>query len=311
MAGPLSPLRAYAGRNISPDRSVLDESPSAGISDTLAGLLSSMKESLRREGPLALLGPVGSMLTYSPEAEASVVKKMLQGIYRGYAGEKATSPIYYHGGDYVPGDKITKPLYMTRNPELAESYVWAKGGNLSKLSPQPRKTAPQSILDELAAEFVPGNAANDYTPASALDESLHGERAVGRLLHELGRPPRGYDSVRAFDVGFGSPGNTPSGEVMAMLPGSKVLPAPTDPVFASPQRSVAEYYAKKRAAQTGEAPHVEMLLVDPFAGKSYGHATADNQVTKARKLKPEDIEEVFKMYRKGGLARVKECNCGR
>ena len=66
-------------------------------------------------------------------------------------------------------------------------------------------------------------------------------------------------------------------------------------IFASPQRRVADYYAAKRAAQTGEAPGVEALLVDPFAGKQYGHAlpidrfNKDFVTTQARKLSPLDV----------------------
>jgi len=66
-------------------------------------------------------------------------------------------------------------------------------------------------------------------------------------------------------------------------------------IFASPQRRVADYYAAKRASQTGEAPGVEALLVDPFAGKQYGHAlpidrfNKDFVTTQARKLSPLDV----------------------
>jgi hypothetical protein len=82
-------------------------------------------------------------------------------------------------------------------------------------------------------------------------------------------------------------------------------PGASAELFATPQKRVADYYAQKRAAQTGEAPHAEMLLVDPFAGKQYGHATAGTgknppMVTKARKLKPEDVKERTQLYAEGG-----------
>ena len=66
-------------------------------------------------------------------------------------------------------------------------------------------------------------------------------------------------------------------------------------IFASPQKRVAEYYAKKRAAQTGMQPGVEAVQVDPFAGKQYGHALPIDQfnkdvvTTQARKLSPLDV----------------------
>jgi hypothetical protein len=80
-------------------------------------------------------------------------------------------------------------------------------------------------------------------------------------------------------------------------------------VFASPQRAVAEYYAKKRAAQTGLTPHAEMVLADPFAGVKYGHATAGtganpNLITQARKLTPEQIAARTQLYKKGGHVKM-------
>lgn len=66
-------------------------------------------------------------------------------------------------------------------------------------------------------------------------------------------------------------------------------------IFASPQRKVAEYYANKRAAQTGGEPGVEAVQVDPFAGKQYGHSlpidefNRDVVITQARKLSPLDV----------------------
>jgi hypothetical protein len=77
-------------------------------------------------------------------------------------------------------------------------------------------------------------------------------------------------------------------------------------IYASPQRAVGEYYANKRAKQTGEEPHLEMLLVDPFKGREYGHATAGTGkqlplVTRARELTPEEIKSSTKLYATGGL----------
>lgn len=66
-------------------------------------------------------------------------------------------------------------------------------------------------------------------------------------------------------------------------------------IFASPQKRVAEYYAQKRAAQTGLQPGVEAVQVDPSAGVKYGHALPIDQfnqdvvTTQARKLSPLDV----------------------
>lgn len=80
---------------------------------------------------------------------------------------------------------------------------------------------------------------------------------------------------------------------------------PEGTTFVSPQKAVADYYAQKRAGQTGLAPHAEMVLADPFAGVKYGHATAGtgaqpNIVTQARKLTPEQIANRTQLYAEGG-----------
>ena len=72
--------------------------------------------------------------------------------------------------------------------------------------------------------------------------------------------------------------------------------APSETLFATPQKKVADYYSLKRAEQTGETPRTEMLLVDPAAGKAYGHSTRgtggqEPMFTRARKLTPEMIEQ--------------------
>lgn len=76
-------------------------------------------------------------------------------------------------------------------------------------------------------------------------------------------------------------------------------------VYVSPQRRVGERYAQRRAEQTGEEPHLEMVLADPFAGRAYGHAPATRAdqptlSTIARQLAPEDVRGVTKLYAAGG-----------
>ena len=78
-------------------------------------------------------------------------------------------------------------------------------------------------------------------------------------------------------------------------------------VFATPQRSIADYYAQRRAAELGADPHAEMLLVDPFAGEQYGLSipldkyNREYNFTRARKLKPEDVKDRTPLYAAGGL----------
>lgn len=80
-------------------------------------------------------------------------------------------------------------------------------------------------------------------------------------------------------------------------------------VFVSPQRRVGEYYAEKRAAQTGGDPHLEMVLADPFAGREYGHGTLGTKrnppmVTRARELAPEDVKGRTQLKKKGGKVSI-------
>ena len=82
----------------------------------------------------------------------------------------------------------------------------------------------------------------------------------------------------------------------------------TPELFVSPQKRIADYYAQKRAEQTGGAPHAEMILADPFAGKTYGHGTMGTgknppMTTRAKKLKQEDVKSSTQLYAKGGSVR--------
>ena len=76
-------------------------------------------------------------------------------------------------------------------------------------------------------------------------------------------------------------------------------------VFVTPQKRVADYYAEKRAAQTGREPHAEMILADPFVGRAYGHSTPGTGAqeplyTRARKMREEDVVERTPLYAEGG-----------
>lgn len=76
-------------------------------------------------------------------------------------------------------------------------------------------------------------------------------------------------------------------------------------VYVTPQKAFGDFYADKRAVQTGQEPHLEMILADPFAGKAYGHAIPGTKgeppkVTKARQLKPEDVKSTTRLYAEGG-----------
>jgi hypothetical protein len=76
--------------------------------------------------------------------------------------------------------------------------------------------------------------------------------------------------------------------------------------FVSPQLRAAQYYADKRAAQTGMPPGIEAVQADPFAGRAYGHTLPIDRLnrefvtTRARELLPEDIMASQIRERKAG-----------
>lgn len=78
--------------------------------------------------------------------------------------------------------------------------------------------------------------------------------------------------------------------------------------FVSPQRKVGDYYAKRRAAETGEDPHLEMILADPFLLRNnpYGLGipvdkyNRDFLVTRARRVDPDEVKSRTKLYAEGG-----------
>ena len=80
----------------------------------------------------------------------------------------------------------------------------------------------------------------------------------------------------------------------------------TEPQFAAMDRNVAEYYAKKRAAQTGLPPHLEMIYKQLDAGRKYGHTVPIDQhnrellITQAYELQPEDIKGRYQLKKHGG-----------
>jgi hypothetical protein len=82
------------------------------------------------------------------------------------------------------------------------------------------------------------------------------------------------------------------------------------PLFTANQRQMAEYYAKRRAAETGDDPHVEMLLIDPFVGQQYRlhppgvkGAEQTEYASKVRKVKPDEVQGRTKLYAEGGLVK--------
>lgn len=80
--------------------------------------------------------------------------------------------------------------------------------------------------------------------------------------------------------------------------GSDSLP---EQIFAANQRQLAEFYAARRAAQTGEDPHVDMLLINPNVGRQYRlHPPGAKEMSGVRKIQSEVIEGRTNLYAKGG-----------
>lgn len=237
------------------------------------------------------------LLARRAAAAAAPEQKMLMGVYRGYAGEAPGETVYHAGAEF----KRPAPGLFT-NPDRAAVEQFQRFTNAPKLhtfEARPRRVGTDEDVYETARRL---GIYDPRVPASQYLEQ--GENAIfpqaQAMVEELRN--QGLDALRLSD-GMGA---RPS--LVALDP--EVLRQASN-VFATPQRRVAEFYAKKRAAQTGETPHVEMLLVDPFAGRQYGHSTLGSgaqgpMTTKARELKPQDIKERTQLKKRGGLAQFKE-----
>lgn len=235
---------------------------------------------------------LGEMVERYLVKEAPKEQKMLMGVYRGYAGEAPGETVYHAGAAFTeprPG------LFTTPERAAAEQFQRATGApQLHTLEAKPRRVGTEEDVYSMARRlgiYNPGVPAGQYLE--------QGENAIfpeaGRMVEEL--RGQGLDSLRLKD----GMGKQPS---LVALDPAVVRPAPE--LFATPQRRVADYYAQKRAEQTGERPHMEMLLVDPFAGRSYGHSTMgtgkqEPMTTRARKLRPEDVQGRTQMYAQGGF----------
>jgi hypothetical protein len=213
------------------------------------------------------------------------------GVYRGYAGEAPGETVYHAGAEFArpnPG--------LFTNPErgAVEQFQRSTGApKLHTFEAKPRRVGSDEDVYAMARRlgiYEPGVPAGQYLE--------QGENAIfpqSRLMVEELRN-QGLDSLRLKD----GMGKQPS---LIVLDPAVVRPA--GEIFASPQRRVADYYAQRRAAETGQTPHAEMLLVDPFAGEQYGHSTLGTgknppMITRARKLKPEDVVDRTQLYAKGG-----------
>jgi hypothetical protein len=181
---------------------------------------------------------------------------------------------------------------------------------------EPKEMSTAETVADIAAGFVPGvgtaQAARDFERARRSDDKLGMAFAGVGAIPILGgvvKPAKAAAKSLAAMAERYAVKEAPKEQKMLMgvyrgYAGERGAP---EDVFATPQKSIADYYARRRAAETGGDPHAEMLLVDPFAGEQYGLSipldkyNRDINFTKARKLKPEDVKDRTQLYAQGGL----------
>lgn len=223
-------------------------------------------------------------------------KKMLQGFYRGFAGTPEKGETVYHAGAKFH-DAPRPGTFTTPDKDAALKYGKATGAKaLHEFKALPRRSG--SDADVIRAAKMHGV----YEPGVPVGQYLEqGENAVFDASGEIVQTLRdfGYDSLRLHDAMSEAP------SLVVLDPSIVKRPADT---FVTPQKRVADYYAQKRAGQTGQEPHAEMVLADPFAGRAYGHSTpgtgaTEPLTTKARKLRDSDIVDRTPLYQAGGLVK--------
>lgn len=232
--------------------------------------------------------------------EAVPEQKMLQGFYRGYAGDLPQT--MYHAGAAFK-DTPRPGTFVSPDKEAVKQFGKAtRAKQLHTFDAKPRRGGDESDVYDMAKRM---GIYEEGVPAGQYLEQ--GENAIypeaGQMVEELHN--LGLDHLMLNDGMSKSPS-------MVILDPAMV--SRNQGVFLSPQRSVAEYYAQKRAAQSGDRPHVEMILADPFAGRTYTHSTLGSKTkppieTRARQIAPDQVVNRTPLYSRGGLAQLKECSC--
>lgn len=227
-----------------------------------------------------------------PQLEQPVESKLLQGMYRGYAGEGRGETVYHAGAEFK---QPNAGLFTTPEKAAAERFQKTTAApQLHSFEAKPRRTGTEEDVYRMAKRlgiYEPGVPAGQYLEQG--ENALFPESAL--MVEELRN--QGLDSLKLFD----GMSKTPS---LVALDPSVLRRAPE--LFVTPQKRVADYYAQKRAAQTGEAPHAEMVLIDPATGRRYGHGTLGTGAqgplrTLAAELKPEEVISTTNLYAQGGL----------
>lgn len=130
---------------------------------------------------------------------------------------------YYHGGSYQDGD-IDGVLYLTKNPQFADTYVQManergiENAARQRVKASLQNAAPVDVVRQMAANA--GVETESSTPASWFDKELHGEQPIKLLKQQLQRA--GYDHAVLPDVSYGG-GMQEDVTVAFPAPGQKVV----------------------------------------------------------------------------------------
>jgi hypothetical protein len=188
----------------------------------------------------------------------------------------------------------------------------------------PKDMTTGETVADIAAGFVPGlgtaQAARDFERARREDDKLGMGLASVGMIPVVGGVVKGgkaaAKSLAEMAEQYGAKVAAPVEQ--RMLQGvyrgyaGENVPAKTafgsDTYFVSPQKRVADYYAQRRAAETGAAPHAEMVLVDPatLRHQPYGLSipidkyNRDFLATRARRVDPDEVKSRTQLYAEGG-----------
>lgn len=202
---------------------------------------------------------------------------------RGFDGIKAQERDFATWGAFEPTQiksQFNRGTYDVQDPDPGFAGGGAVKGTLAALR---KEFAARSALSKAADAADAMKHTRDIQPRAPLTpEQIEAEMR----RQALERAPE-QRMLQGFYRGFAGEGGA----------------APD--VFVTPQKRVADYYAQKRAGQTGLEPHAEMVLADPFAGRAYGHSTPgtgkqEPLFTRARKMKESDVVDRTPLYAKGG-----------
>jgi hypothetical protein len=137
-------------------------------------------------------------------------------------GDKLPENVFYHGGTYEGGSKLERPLYMSKNKDLANSYVTISQdrtgeGTLNKIQVDLKNAAPLHEIIKEADKI--GIDHKYYTPASIFDIDLHGYEPVQNLINHLTK--KGYDHAILTDIAAAGVGPEITDQAVVAFPHTK------------------------------------------------------------------------------------------